>query len=54
MAEQKCIICGNIVKFNRGEKVAVCEYCETKQAYAGFVEPATEPDAEPIIPTSAT
>lgn len=54
MAEQKCIICGNIVRFNRGERVGVCEFCETKQEYAGFVEPVTEPDVEPIISTVVT
>lgn len=42
MAEQKCIICGNIVRFNPGETVATCEYCETKQEYNGVLEPIRE------------
>lgn len=42
MAEQKCIICGNIVRFNPGETVATCEFCETKQEYNGVPEPISE------------
>ena len=42
MAEQKCIICGNIVRFNPGETVATCEFCETKQEYNGVLEPIRE------------
>lgn len=42
MAEQRCIICGNIVRFNPGETVATCEYCETKQEYNGVPEPISE------------
>lgn len=42
MAEQKCIICGNIVRFNPGETVATCEFCETKQEYNGVPEPIRE------------
>ena len=42
MAEQKCIICGNIVRFNPGEMVATCEFCETKQEYNGVPEPISE------------
>lgn len=51
MAEQTCIICGNIVKFNRGQKVATCEYCETKQEFNGEVEPV-ENISEPEVFTS--
>ena len=48
MLEQKCIICGNIVRFNRGQKVATCEFCETKQEFDGVVEPIIEPVTNPI------
>lgn len=52
MPEQKCIICGNIVRFNRGQKVATCEYCETIQEYDGEVEPVTY--AEPAVENTSS
>ncbi len=55
MAEQRCIICGNIVTFNRGEKVAVCEYCETRQEYIDAPEePRREVYNEPVTHTDPT